>query len=170
MYEINPELPDLIPTKQKRSVAKTRNANLDQSQDADQRIARLTARLNKVKSDILFDEDEANRRWADIHFDLAKETAERKRLDIRNDQEQAHHIDFSTRKTNGTNGVEQHEDGGEMLGELFFGLPDTTTNLATGMSKMTTTDTEGSTVEIRDFGKWTGMSPRRVFEEACRAR
>lgn len=170
LYEINPELAEVNPKKQKRKTTKSRNIKADQAQDADRRISRLTTRLKKIKSDILFDEDEANRRWVEIHFDLAKETAERKRLDIVNDQGQETRIESSVGRTNGIKAVEQNEDAGEMLGELFFGLPDTTTNLSTGASHLTTTDTGSTTIEVRDFGKWTGMSPRRVFEEACKAR
>ncbi|KAK4692666.1 hypothetical protein P7C71_g4585, partial [Lecanoromycetidae sp. Uapishka_2] len=129
LYEINPGLPDLQPRKQKRKVAKTRNANLDQAHDADRKIARLTAKLNKVKSDILFDEDEADRRWADVYFDLAKETAERKRLDVRNDHEQAKPTDPSTGGTAASDETEESGGRDEVLGELFFGLPDVTNDL-----------------------------------------
>jgi ATP-dependent RNA helicase DHX29 len=170
LYEINPELAELNPRKQKRNAAKTCTMKVDQGHDTDRRIGRLTAKLNKIKSDILFDEDEANQKWADIHFDLAKETAERRRLDIRNEAEQVKPTASSSGQSNEVNAAEQNEDSGQMLGELFFGLPDTTTDLATPVSNMNTTDTGGTTVEIREFEKWTGMSPRRVFEEACRAR
>lgn len=170
LFKINPDLPDLKPRKQKRNAAKSRNISLDQCQDADQRITRLMAKLNKVNSDILFDADEADRRWADVHFDLAKEAAERKKLNIRSGQEQGKPTNPSPGGMIDNPTVKRHEDGGEILDSLFFGLPDITTDPATGTSNTTVTDAEGTTVEIREFGKWTGMSPRRVFEEACRAR
>ena len=55
------------------------------------------------------------------------------------------------------------------LGEFFSSLPVQEINTESGGSIMTTIS-NGETVTIRDFGKWTGMNPRRIFEEACKAR
>ena len=55
------------------------------------------------------------------------------------------------------------------LGEFFSSLPVQETNAESGRSMMTTI-CNGETVTVRDFGKWTGLNPRRIFEEACKAR
>ena len=55
------------------------------------------------------------------------------------------------------------------LGEFFLSLPVQETDTENGRSMMTAIS-NGGTVTIRDFGKWTGMNPRRIFEETCKAR
>ena len=155
------------PRKKKRKATDDRKMSADHNHDTDDRIRRLKSKLNKIRSDILFDEDEADRRWADIHFDLAKDTAARKKFEISNGSE-PESVMSCTADTSVT--AKQDSDDSGLLGELFFGLPDVTTELATGVSSLTVTDTGSEAIEIRDFGKWTGISPRRVFEEACRAR
>ena len=64
---------------------------------------------------------------------------------------------------------EDVHDSVSAVGDFFSSLPDPETNEETGASSMTIT-TNGEAVAIRDFGAWTGMNPRRVFEEACKAR
>lgn len=170
LYEISPELAENDARRQRRG--KGKHPVIDGSKDSCRKpkIERLRAKINKIKSDLLFDEDKANSRWADIRIDLAQEAAERKRLGIRNDVEQQEVTPnlHSSTDLPGSNDDDDDLDG--MLGGFFSSLPDTVKDPATGLSIMSIISQEGSNVEIRDFGKWTGMSPRRVLEEACKAR
>ncbi len=172
LYEINPESFDLGRKMQRNGKNRAAAVNGNVDPNANPVIARLTAKLKKIKSDILFDEDEAKRRWAEIQIDLAKDASDRKRSGIRdiNDIEKpTNRMEFTPDASNsGT--PDNGEDTAGMLGELFSTLPDSTTDPTTGISCMTTSESGGSTVKIRDFGRSTGMSPRRVFEEACKSR
>ena len=134
------------------------------------RSERLMAKICKIKSDLLFDEDKAYTRWAEIRNDLEQEAAERKRLGIRNDEEQQKVTPTVRKNTVSTDSNISDDDTDGMLSGFFNSLPETTTDPATGLSIISTASQEGTRVEIRDFGKWNGMSPRRVLEEACKAR
>ena len=138
------------------------------------KTALLDARLAKIRSDILFDQDEAEMQWATIKIELAREAAERKRLDIAKDFEAGHKGSDSRkedpRQLDPQSAASEDEDGGVMLGELFSSLPNTITDADGGPGHLSITDSAGTSIKVMDFGKWNGMSPRRVLEEACRAR
>ena len=170
LYEISPELTENDARRQRRG--KGKHPVIDGNTDSCRKpsIERLRAKINKIKSDLLFDEDKANSRWEDIRIDLAQEAAERKRLGIRNDVEQQKVTPTLRSSTNLAGPNDEDDDSDGMVGGFFSSLPDTAKDPATGLSIMSITSQEGSNVEIRDFGKWTGMSPRRVLEEACKAR
>ena len=61
------------------------------------------------------------------------------------------------------------DDSAIDLGDFFSSLPEETTNEANGKSQLQS-KSEGISVTIRDFGTWSGISPRRILEEACKAR
>lgn len=171
LHKISPELTENDTRRQRRGRGKHPIIGSNTDSSTIRRIERLRAKIHKIKSDLLFDEDKANSRWADIRMDLAQEAAERKRLDIRNDGERPK-ATLPLRSNNNLAGSndEDDDDTDGMLSGFFSGLPDTSTDPATGLSITSTVNQEGNNVEIRDFGKWTGMSPRRVLEEACKAR
>ena len=128
-----------------------------------QTIARLTAKLDKIKADILFDEGEAERRWEESRIDLAKEVAERRRLGTRD-------VAVSSRQTpsagrlNPVDALKDDEVAPEMLAGLFTDQSVSTNDPdAVGSGG-------GEVVHVRDFGKWSGLSPRRILEEACKSR
>lgn len=172
LYEIDPESFSLGRKMQRHGKNRASTVNRKLDLNADPVITRLTAKLKKIESDILFDEDEAKRRWAEIRIDLAKDASDRKRLGIRdiNDFEQSRKRMVLAPDASNNETLDTGEDAAGMLGELFSTLPDSTTNPATGVNGMATLGSGGSTVKIRDFRKSTGMSPRRVFEEACKSR
>ena len=170
LHEISPELTEINARRQRRGKSKNLviSGNLDPA--SKRRTERLTAKIHKIKSDLLFDEEEANSRWAEIRIDLTQEAAERKRLGIRNDEEQKKVTLIERSNVNPAEVSDGDDDMDGILGGFFTSLPETATDSATGLRIMSTTSQDGSKVEIRDFGKWTGMSPRRVLEEACKAR
>ena len=167
LHDVSPELTENDARRQ-RGKSKHSVVNGDMDSSTKRRIERIRAKIHKIKSDLLFDEDEANGRWADIRIDLAQEAAERKRLGIRSDTEQK--ITPSIQSDNHQAESQEDDVTDGMLSDFFSSLPETTTDPVTGSSIISTANQEGKNVEIRDFGKWTGMSPRRALEEACRAR
>ena len=138
---------------------------------------RLLNRLKKIESDILFDQEEAEEKWVALRVKLVKEEATRKKLGIGDDSRGVPKIAEGARKpelgppgpiedTASANGDDPSID----LGDLFVGLPEYKVDDATGLSGMVTTAADGKHIAVRDFGKWSGIGPRRVFEEACKAR
>ena len=128
--------------------------------DVSQSLARLDSRIAKMKSDILFDLDKAEQQWAAARINLVKENADRNKLGINKDMER---VEPSQPKS----AAEEVEEEADMLGELFSSLPETNSG---GDGNMTITNATGLAITIRDFGKWSGITPRRVLEESCRAR
>ena len=168
LHDISPELTENDARRQRRGKSKHPVIDGDMDSSRRRRIERIRAKIHKIKSDLLFDEDEANGRWAAIRIDLAQEAAERKRLGIRNDTEQK--VTPTIQSNNHLAKSQEDDDTDDMLSGFFSSLPETVTDPVTGSSIISTSSQEGRNVEIRDFGKWTGMSPRRALEEACRAR
>ena len=170
LHEISPELTEVDARRQRRGKGKHPVVTHNLDSTSKRRTERLEAKIQKIKSDLLFDEDKANSRWANIRIDLTRETAERKKLGIKNDGEQNRIMSTVQSNANLAESHDGDDDVDGMLGAFFTSLPDATTDPATGLSIMSTKSQEGTNIEIRDFGKWTGLSPRRVLEEACKAR
>ena len=149
------------------------------------RVKRLLEKLHKIESDILFDQRDADDEWALIKINWDKEAARQRKEehlakkqaraeqdeslaeDTQNDAE-----DVARQADEATAGLLDGDDDDDigLLGKLFANLPQTEVDEATGASQMVTQDSSGVRMIIKDFGKWTGVGPRRVLEEACRAR
>lgn len=172
LYEVSPESIDGDRKRHKNAKAISSKDNGYLDPNAKRTIARLTAKLSKIKSDILFDEDEAEREWAEAQIELVKHSAERRKLGIPDTEQQTKHTlrRPSTSETAEDGSKQTNEDLHDILGDFFTSLPESTTNPATGTSSMSTIDPGGVTMEIRDFGRSSGIKPRRVLEDAIRAR
>ena len=151
-------------------------------------VGRLLTKLTNIESDVLFDQEEARRQWTEARIALAKEVAERKRLDL--DQANANVPNPTPRGPQGSPGtgtatdaehrtsstkstgyeLSDDEDTSMVLGDLFSSLPEPRTDPATGVTTSVNESSSGVSVTIRDFGKWGGIPPRRTFEESCKAR
>lgn len=134
------------------------------------KVAKLLAKVNKIKSDILFDEEEASIRWAALREEIAQVSAERRKYHL----DQSIYVDSAVAvkaSSRGAAAVEMGEDEHfDMMGDLFSSLPEIASDPDTGALNLVSRDTIGRTITIRDFGKWAGVNPRRVLEEACKAR
>ena len=169
LYEISPELFDTNKKKQGTAKSGTSNPSTGRNHGLDQRIARLTAKLNKIKADILFDEGEAEHRWAESRVNLAKELAERKRLGFRDEiipKKQAAVADGP----NPIKGPEQDDGDPDMLGSLFTNLSNCEADEVRDVESNAPEETAKSIMNVRDFGKWTGVHPRRILEEGCKSK
>ena len=161
IYQIQPEC------------AQVRHRSLKKHKDVpiNAEIARLLEQVREIESDILFDRNEGLLKWAEMRNQFAEEAAERRKF----------HLDESPRLKEETvilpsseigdlADTSQHLDSMDMLGDFFSRLPETSINADTGATQMINKTAEGENIMIRDFGRWTGQSPRRIFEEACKAR
>ena len=152
-------------------------AALQQRNNIDLRTRRLLNRLRRFESDILFDRDEADEQWLTRRIELIKEAATRKKLGIAD--QPAISTDNTLRSANenpksadSSRSAEpvNLDDSTVDLAEFFAALPESKVDNKTGRSGIISTTIDGNVVEVRTFGKWPGIGPRRIFEEACRAR
>ena len=161
IYHIQPEC----------SVIQNRTPKHKKATTTDPRAARIMAKIGKIESDILFDRDEAYFRWMEMRCVLVQETAERRKFQLDEKALQESNVVnlSSSIHADGPENAEA-EDPLEMMGNLFSSLPETSISSETGATELLCNTKDGHTVAVRDFGRWAGLNPRRVFEEACRAR
>ena len=176
IYDVNPALVDPSPKKPKRAGASICTIDGGEKAKLDRKVSRLTAKLDKLKSDILFDREQAESKWAEHWTQLVKERSERERLGIRIAGEKGYHgrnqQDSESLASASTvlDSMSHELDTGDIFGELFTDLPNSATDSIIGTSNLKSANAASPALEIRSFGKWNGISPRRIFEEACRAR
>lgn len=135
---------------------------------------RLRQKLGKIESDALFDQYEADVQWADQRIGLAREAADRKRLQLAEHANSTHQAASQGAAGDAAAEAERlgqelleesEDDDGDLLGGMFGALPGVEQS-ATG----STMQLDSTPVTLRDFGKMTGMNPKRILEETCKAR
>lgn len=150
----------------------------DKSTETDEK-AKLLAKLQKIESDVLFDKGAAELEWKSKKIELEKEFAMRRALqkeeatpDVVNppiDEEPEDSVNAEAERIAAELLAEaQDDDGG--LGNLFDTLPQSEVDPTTGATRTVMTSSDGIKLTIRDFGKWSGVNPRRILEESCRSR
>jgi ATP-dependent RNA helicase DHX29 len=138
-------------------------------------VRKLLSQLQKLESDALFDEIEAEAQWPDKRAELTqKMVAERQQPTVsktpkpsgaENGVSTPRKVPSWKKPEQDTRAEETNEDDDVLLGDMFSAVPDEIPK--GGESK--TTDAKDD-VTLRDFGKQSGITPRRVLEEAIRAR
>ncbi|MCJ1389821.1 hypothetical protein MMC18_002678 [Xylographa bjoerkii] len=171
---VHGQRPDLTePTVRRGKGAKNKSVPAPVVEKADPETLKLLRRIRKIESDILFDLEEAREKWSDVRVTLMQRNAERRKLGITDETSTTPAIAGlpTTLDKNQTETADGSDiDASVELGDFFASLPEQTTDNDTGRSTITVTSVDGVSVTVRDFGKWSGVGPRRVFEEACRAR
>ena len=145
--------------------------------------AKLQQRLKKIESDALFDQYSADVKWLEQRNQLLQERNERRKLRL--DEERKVSAPPTSSPDEPTEAsttdkvmAEAEADAQKLLDEIdddddagwgaMFGEPTESTSEDNKLPDGT--DAPKTSVTIRNFGKITGISPRRVFEEACRSR
>lgn len=163
LYDLRPDLEQT----RRQSLAKSpkRTGSKAYGNDTDTRVSKLQRKMTEIEADILFDREGAETQWTETYKSLVKEASERRRLQLSEDALRASKALSSSPETTPVedNGKADAEDlGVDMLADLFsstdVGIVDKASNL------------EEQTTIIRDFGKFNGLKPRRILEEACKAR
>ncbi|PWY70412.1 ATP dependent RNA helicase [Aspergillus heteromorphus CBS 117.55] len=157
LYGLRPELFDQ-PRKGKKGSRKPVEADVQ-----DPQIAKLQRKVASIENDVLFDRHEAEYKWMDKLDDLRKEAAFVRRVQpeekaaLEEPEKKAELEDDSAPPLD-------TEENVDLLGDMF---QDEEPGLEVGVL---TEELNKAFVKMRDFGKWTGLSPRRVLEETCKAR
>ncbi|TWU71680.1 hypothetical protein ED733_001698 [Metarhizium rileyi] len=182
-FDIEPE--DLIPeyvSARAKHLELTRSARPTDSDDKIQlEIAKLEAKVKKIEGDVLFDKFSAELKWKSekilIERQLAaakKETQEaaeevkqraQQSLELKADDcvsDEAERIAAEL--------LAQEDEDSDAITGLFASLPQNEVDPNTGKSQTVVNSADGTKLVLRDFGKWTGVSPRQVLEDSCRSR
>ncbi|KAH7149728.1 P-loop containing nucleoside triphosphate hydrolase protein [Dactylonectria estremocensis] len=149
------------------------------SVDDELAAAKLEAKIKKIESDVLFDKFVAEQKWKSERIILEKQFATAKK-------EHQSNIEDSPAppvppKTTGDGISDEAEriaaeilaeinEDEDDIGELFASLPQHEVDATTGETRTVINSADGTKIVVQDFGKWTGFSPRRALEEACRSR
>ena len=169
LYDLRPELAQ---THRKGHAQSSKRMNVTaQGDKIDPRIARLQRRLMEIESDILFDRETAEFQWSEASIALAKEASERRRLQLGDETSSVSKTSTNDRDTtsnqdlsDSTTDPDDTESLG-MLSDLFSGV-----DVAKRETGPQHSNLEETRVSIRDFGNPNGLKPRRILEEACKAR
>lgn len=152
----------LEPNKSKRKAQSNKEARLADS--VDPRIEKLQARLDALTADILFDRQEAEISWTAKRTELMHEASMKKQLGI---ADSASTVNNGKPKARDPVSASKSEEETEIaLGDFFEALPDPDSNVLPSQPE----DQNAGPVEVRHFGKWSGITPRRILEESCKAR
>ncbi|KAG6039358.1 hypothetical protein E4U41_002830 [Claviceps citrina] len=155
----------------------------DTDGDAQMEIAKLEAKVLKIENDVLFDKYSAEQKWRAERLIIDKQlAAARKEAHARSQKEKetagaeahpkakADDVNEEAERIAADILSQQDDDDDDIIGGLFASLPQSEVDPDTGESRTVINSANGTKLFIRDFGKWTGVSPRRVLEEACRSR
>ena len=185
--DIEPDnlIPEYVSTKGKlleieRGGERSRSKSGTDTPESDLTAARLQAKLSKIQNDVLFDAFAAEQQWQAKRIILERELAEAKKLaQSQNDESPSNEVAEPTQLNDDVND-EAERIAAEVLAEvdgsddgiegLFASLPQSEVDPTTGQSQTIISSADGTKTVVRDFGKWTGISPRRALDEACRAR
>jgi ATP-dependent RNA helicase DHX29 len=118
-------------------------------------IRKVQDKIRRIEGDILFDKEQAMDKWSAERLNLLREAGSTKRPTSRGGS--------SGEEIKKPNDIPSDEDSDHgPLGGMFA--------LPTDKDDAPTVDASGISIILRDFGKITGISPRRLLEDACRAR
>lgn len=156
MYKLQPSLFNAPKGRSKKSKRGKEAAPV-----TDPKVARLQHKLKKIADDVLFEADQAEEEWQVKLEELRVETevSERQKLEApETDQDE-------DAQTETTPQAEDENDGAlGLLGDMF--APEESSANETPLLGIPI----NTITKQRDFGKSSGMNPRRILEEACRAR
>jgi ATP-dependent RNA helicase DHX29 len=127
-------------------------------------------------SDALFDEDQAEAQWPSRRNQIAQAQAEKRQrngtqLDVLRAQKETVNVqppesaEPEVPTAAASPSASQDEEDTDMLGEMFSAVPDPSPTVQAAPN-----DADSVNVTLRDFGKTSGVSPRKVLEEAVRSR
>ena len=172
LYEIDPQLIEAGSRKQNRGAKSKKPATMPVQSPA---VRKLLSQLQQLTSDALFDAYEAEAQWPARRNHIAQRQAE-KRL-----QKETQHapvkawqdvpdvpvVSTELEPVLAANAVDaiESEDETDLLGDMFSAIPN---EVPIQQAAPDNADTEG--VVLRDFGKVSGVNPRKVLEEAVRSR
>jgi ATP-dependent RNA helicase DHX29 len=163
----------------RRSMLKTEHLK-SSSQDSPRikaRVLRLRKRLKFIESDPLFDEYEAELVWREqmpqVFAEIQAENSIMESTREEKENVSTTHGDNAARRPpqkkaeddNKNNHIQEQEEADIIFGDMFS-APET----YKPSRDLPPASESGPEVRLVDFGKWSGLNPRRVLEETCKIR
>ena len=143
--------------------------------------AKILRKIKRIEDDVLFDKYVADQQWEVRRIQLEKDAAARRNAAETTEQsadsqesetlvDSDDEVSREAAKIGAALLEETGSDDDAALTDLFASLPVNEVDPLTGKSTTVVNGSDGIKVTIRDFGKWNGVNPARVLEEACRSR
>ncbi|RYP38167.1 hypothetical protein DL768_010813 [Monosporascus sp. mg162] len=139
--------------------------------------AKLLAKIDRIEQDVLFDKHLADQKWRADRINLEKEFAAAKKRQAEDeraqkDEAESEEDDIAKEAERIAAEILQQDDAedDQGLADLFASLPTQEVDTATGKTNTVINGADGVKIYVRDFGEWSGVSPLRTLEEACRSR
>ncbi|KAF9696290.1 hypothetical protein EKO04_005262 [Ascochyta lentis] len=171
LYEMDPELVEVNPRKKGPKGKKTAPVKTIQSPH----VRKLLSQLQQLESDTLFDDREAEAQWPAKRNEIAQEQAAKRQQEPtpakpawKKQELDAPVAPASKEEPQTTTNGSAADDimaEADMLGDMFSATPD-----EPAASKAPGENAESGNITLRDFGKQSGLTPRRCLEEAIRSR
>ncbi|KAM0248259.1 hypothetical protein ACHAQJ_009525 [Trichoderma viride] len=188
--EIEPEdlIPEYIATKKKllelSRLEKTGAQPKPSGQQAkesetDATMAYLESKVKTIESDVLFDKFLAEQQWRKEKIVLEKQLALAKKNPVVDSDSQLQSEDPTPEAIDDDITAIAEKMAKDILAEsaedddiagLFESLPQSEVDPTTGKIQTVVSSSDGVRLVIREFAKWTGVSPKRILEEACPTR
>lgn len=169
LFEIDPDALDANAGKSRKKSKARGPVNKPESPA----VRKLRSQLQQLESDALFNQEEADALWPAKRNQIAQAKAAGKRSGVQepippkeesSPSSPPKEADDSTAAQGPEADAADDEDDDGMLGGMFAAVPDEP------MAGPINGDAGSENVTVKDFGKQSGMSPRRILEEAIRAR
>lgn len=165
MYKLQPELFDRPGKGKKAGWGGTA------SQSDNPEVSKLQRKIAKIERDVLFERQEAEYLWKEKFDELRKDAAFLRRP-VEKKKGPSPTEPKELTKPEVTNAeddtalfpLDEMDDGAGLLGDMFEAEAEGGSILGLPLPEIQTPVTH------RDFGKWAGLSPRRVLEETCKSR
>ncbi|KFA74491.1 hypothetical protein S40288_08510 [Stachybotrys chartarum IBT 40288] len=172
----------LLELEKNRPSNKGKASRASEDAEGELEVAKLEAKLRKIESDVLFDKFDAEQQWRVKRIEIEQRLATGKKealakAEASSDQ---HEVPDPEKTEQDDVNAEADRIAAEILAEdpdddddiagLFASLPQNEVNPVTGEAQTVFNSADGSKIVVRDFGKWSGISPQRALEEACRSR
>lgn len=170
LYEIDPEL---VEVNQRKKGGKGKKAPPTKTQPP--KVRKLLSQLQQLQSDALFDEREAETKWPAKRNEIAQTQASKRQqgtTQAKSEEEEPKDISppVSAAKeepqtTSNGSAADDIMAEADMLGDMFSAIPD-----EPEATEVPSESAESGNITLRDFGKQSGVTPRRCLEEAVRSR
>jgi ATP-dependent RNA helicase DHX29 len=171
LFEIDPELVEVNPRKKGGKGKKATSVKTVQSP----KVRKLLSQLQQIESDTLFDDREAEAQWPAKRNEIAQNQAARRQQEATQTipsngqkEEVAPAAPAAKEESPATTTGGDADDimaEADMLGDMFSAIPD-----EPATSEPTAAQIDAGNVTLRDYGKQSGLTPRRCLEEAVRSR
>lgn len=188
LFELQRPLQDIPGGKGQKSGPQKNGSKISEPQPDNTDIGLVLAKIDRIEKDVLFDKSLAEARWTVKRIHLEKDYAAARKQKAEEEQQMLKEAEKETMENAEPSNCDDNDvnleaerlaaevlaqdsdDDGPNMADLFASLPVSEVDPTTGKSNTVINGADGIKVMIRNFGKWTGVSPMRVLEEACRAR